>query len=78
MPTICYLQRVQQQLLVILEKSDKWCHRFLWIFIKDMDEGIEGMLIRFVDDTKLGEVDVTSQGRIQNDLSRLENGGKTN
>lgn len=44
-------------------------------FIYDLDEGIEGRLIKFEDDTKLGGVDSPAEGRIriQYDLSRLEN-----
>ena len=45
------------------------------IFINDFDEAVEGILIKFADDTKLGSVANTSEERttIQRDLDRLEN-----
>ena len=50
------------------------------IFINDFDEGIEGVLIKFPDDTKLGGVANTPEDRIriQDDLDRLENWAKMN
>ena len=44
------------------------------IFINDLDQGIHGMLIRFVDNTKLGGIANTLEDRnkIQNDFDRLE------
>ena len=50
------------------------------IFINDLDEGIEGVLIKFADDTKLGGVANTPEDRIriQDDLDRLENWDKMN
>ena len=44
------------------------------IFINDLDEAIEGILIKFADNTKLGGVANTSDERttIQSDLDRLE------
>ena len=44
------------------------------IFINDLDAAIEGILIRFADDTKLGGVANTPEERttIQSDLDRLE------
>ena len=45
------------------------------IFINDLDEAIEGIMIKFADDTKLGGVVNTPDERtaIQGDLDRLEN-----
>ena len=50
------------------------------VFINDLDEGIEGMLIKFADDTKLGGVGNTAEERIrfQNELNRLENWAQAN
>ena len=44
------------------------------IFINDLDEAIEGLLIKFGDDTKLGGVANTPEERttLQSDLDRLE------
>uniref|UniRef100_A0A803TIG3 Reverse transcriptase domain-containing protein n=1 Tax=Anolis carolinensis TaxID=28377 RepID=A0A803TIG3_ANOCA len=44
------------------------------IFINDLDEGLEGTIIKFADDTKLGGIANTPEdrSRIQNDLDRLE------
>ena len=44
------------------------------IFVNDLAEGIESMLIKFADDTKLGGVANSPEDRIkiQNDLDRLE------
>ena len=44
------------------------------IFISDLDEGIEAVLIKFADDTKLGGVADTLEvcTTIQQDLDRLE------
>ena len=44
------------------------------IFINDVDESIEGMLIKFADDTTLGGVANTPEERttLQSDLDRLE------
>ena len=45
------------------------------IFINDLDEAVEGILIKLADDTKLGGVANTPEERttIQGDLDRLEN-----
>ena len=50
------------------------------IFINDLDEGIESMLIKFADDTKLGGVANSPEDRIkiQNYLDRLGSWSKTN
>ena len=50
------------------------------LFINDLDEGIDKMLIKFTDDTKLGGVANSPEDRIkiQNDLNRLESWAKTN
>uniref|UniRef100_A0A803TK60 Reverse transcriptase domain-containing protein n=1 Tax=Anolis carolinensis TaxID=28377 RepID=A0A803TK60_ANOCA len=50
------------------------------IFINDLDKGLEGMIIKFVDDTKLGGIANTPEdrSRIQNDLNRLERWVETN
>uniref|UniRef100_A0A803TL93 Reverse transcriptase domain-containing protein n=1 Tax=Anolis carolinensis TaxID=28377 RepID=A0A803TL93_ANOCA len=50
------------------------------IFINDLDEGLEGTIIKFADDTKLGGIANTPEdrSRIQNDLDRLERWAKTN
>lgn len=44
------------------------------IFINDLDNGIEGILSKLVDNTKLEEVATALEGRaaIQEDLDRLE------
>ena len=45
------------------------------MFINDLDEGMESTIIKFADDTKLGEVADTPEGcaAIQQDLDRMEN-----
>ena len=45
------------------------------IFMNDLDEAVEGILIKFADDTKLGWVNNTPEERttFQGDLDRLEN-----
>uniref|UniRef100_A0A8D0DXF8 Reverse transcriptase domain-containing protein n=1 Tax=Salvator merianae TaxID=96440 RepID=A0A8D0DXF8_SALMN len=50
------------------------------IFINDLDEGVEGKLIKFADDTKLGGVANTREERerIQKDLEKLEQWAATN
>ena len=50
------------------------------IFINDLDEGVQGMLIKFADDTKLGGIANTLEDRnkIQNDLDRMEHWAKSN
>uniref|UniRef100_A0A803THI8 Reverse transcriptase domain-containing protein n=1 Tax=Anolis carolinensis TaxID=28377 RepID=A0A803THI8_ANOCA len=50
------------------------------IFINDLYEGIEGTIIKFADDTKLGGRANTPEdrSRIQNDLNRLERWAETN
>ena len=49
-------------------------------FINDLDEGIENMLIKFADDTKLAGVANSPEDKIkiQNDFDRLESWAKTN
>uniref|UniRef100_A0A803SMX6 Reverse transcriptase domain-containing protein n=1 Tax=Anolis carolinensis TaxID=28377 RepID=A0A803SMX6_ANOCA len=50
------------------------------ILINDLDEGFEGTIIKFADDTKLGGIASTPEdrSRIQNDLDRLERWAETN
>uniref|UniRef100_A0A803TCK4 Reverse transcriptase domain-containing protein n=1 Tax=Anolis carolinensis TaxID=28377 RepID=A0A803TCK4_ANOCA len=50
------------------------------IFINKLDEGLEGPIIKFTDDTKLGGITNTPEdrSRIQNDLNRLERWAETN
>uniref|UniRef100_A0A803T570 Reverse transcriptase domain-containing protein n=1 Tax=Anolis carolinensis TaxID=28377 RepID=A0A803T570_ANOCA len=50
------------------------------IFMNDLDEGLEGTIIKFADDTKLGGRANTPEdtSRIQNDLDRLERWAETN
>lgn len=47
---------------------------FLNVFIKGLDDGIEKVLIKFADDTKLGGTTsiLEDRIRIQNDLDKLE------
>ena len=47
---------------------------FFNIFINDLDEGVQGLLVKFADDTKLGRIANTLKDRkkIQNDLDTLE------
>ena len=42
-------------------------------FINDLDEGIDSMLIKFADDTKLGGIASSSEARIKirNDFDRV-------
>ena len=42
------------------------------IFINNLDEEIEGILIKFADDTKLGGVAPEEMTTLQSDLDRLE------
>uniref|UniRef100_A0A803TZY3 Peroxisomal membrane protein PEX14-like KPWE domain-containing protein n=1 Tax=Anolis carolinensis TaxID=28377 RepID=A0A803TZY3_ANOCA len=46
------------------------------IFINDLDEGLEGTIIKFVENTKLGVIASIPEdrSRIQNNLNRLEMG----
>uniref|UniRef100_A0A803T8E9 Reverse transcriptase domain-containing protein n=1 Tax=Anolis carolinensis TaxID=28377 RepID=A0A803T8E9_ANOCA len=50
------------------------------IFINDLDGGLEGTIIKFADDTKLGGIANTPEerSRIQNNLDRLERWAETN
>ena len=50
------------------------------IFINDLDDGIEGALIRFADDTKLGGIANTLEDKLnfQKDLDRLEHWALSN
>ena len=50
------------------------------IFINDLDTGIEGALIKFAEDTKLGGIANTLEDRlnIQQDLDRLEHWALSN
>uniref|UniRef100_A0A803TVT0 Reverse transcriptase domain-containing protein n=1 Tax=Anolis carolinensis TaxID=28377 RepID=A0A803TVT0_ANOCA len=50
------------------------------IFINDLDKGLEGTIIKFADDTKLGGIANTPEDktRIQNDFDRLERRAETN
>lgn len=47
---------------------------FFSVFINDLDEGIEGMLIKFISDMKMEKTANTTEGRtkILNNLDRLE------
>ena len=58
-------------------KAQSWvCN----IFINDLDEGVQGMLVKFVDDTMLGGIANTLEGRkeIQNSLDSLEHWAENN
>uniref|UniRef100_A0A803TJS6 Reverse transcriptase domain-containing protein n=1 Tax=Anolis carolinensis TaxID=28377 RepID=A0A803TJS6_ANOCA len=50
------------------------------IFINDLDEGLEGTIIKFADDIKLGGIANTPEdrSRIQNDFNRLERWAESN
>ena len=50
------------------------------IFINDLDKGVQGMLGKFADDTKLGRIINTLKDRnkIQNDLDRMEHWTENN
>ena len=50
------------------------------IFINDMDEGVQGMLVRSADDTKLGGIGSTLEDRnkIQSYLDRMEHWTESN
>ena len=50
------------------------------IFINDMDKEVQGTLIKFADDTKLGGIANTLEDRnkLQSDLDRLENRAENN
>ncbi|KAF7239045.1 RNA-directed DNA polymerase from mobile element jockey [Varanus komodoensis] len=50
------------------------------IFINDLDEQVQGKIIRFADDTKLGGIANTLEDRmkIQGDLHKLEHWAETN
>ena len=50
------------------------------IFINDLDEGVQGLLVKFADDKKLGGIANTLEDRnkIQNDLDRMEHWAESN
>ena len=50
------------------------------IFINDLDEGVQGMLVKFVEDTKFGGIANTLEDRskIQNDLDSLGHWAENN
>lgn len=56
-----------------------WAQRFD-IFINNLDEGIDGMLIKYADGTKLGRVvkNIENRNRIQYDLDGIRNWAQTN
>eukprot|EP00061_Rhincodon_typus_P003539 g20325.t1 len=63
-----------------LEVCDLWCSCGLVldlllfvIYIDDLDENIEGMVSRFVDDTKIGGIVDSEEGflRFQRDLDQM-------
>ena len=50
------------------------------IFINDLDEGVQGVLVKITDDTKLGRIANTLEDRnkIQNDIDRIEHWAESN
>ena len=50
------------------------------IFLNDLNEGVQRMLVKFADDTKLSAIANTLEDRnkIQNDLDRLDNWAENN
>ena len=50
------------------------------IFINDLDEGVQGMIIKFADNTKLNKIAnaLEDRNKIQNDLDRMEDWAENN
>ena len=50
------------------------------IFINDLNEGVQGMLVKFADDTEVGRIANTLEDRnkIQKDLDRMEHWAESN
>ena len=62
-----------ENLLLRQEFSNLRIYVLFSIFINDLDEGVQGTLVKFADDTKLGRIANTLEDRnkIQNGLDRL-------
>lgn len=59
----------------MVPQSSGLSHALFNILINDLDERIEGMVIKFADDTKLDRIVniLEHKNKIQNDFDRLEN-----
>jgi hypothetical protein len=55
-----------------IRSSSRFCPLLFLMFMNDIDNGIESLLLKFADDTKLfGVVDDVQYQQLQDDLSKL-------